>query len=110
MTPIDSETCLSDLKNEHNVLVAYFAPPTCNVGESIQHKVDAAGQSRGVAVGHVDTASHPAIAGQHLVLAYPTILVFVFGREFQRFSRIISMGDLEEALDRALAIVADADD
>lgn len=110
MIAVSSENQLEDLKAANDVLLVYFAPPTCNVGESLLDKVVAVLADRPVAAAQVDTSANPAIAGQHLVLAFPTIIVFIFGREFERLSRIISIGDLERALDRAVTIVSDAND
>ena len=107
MIDVISEAQLEELKAANDVLLVYLAPPTCNVGESMIDKVSALVSGHSVAAAHVDTSAHPAISGQHLVLAFPTILVFVYGREFDRLSRIISMGDLERSLGRALDIVND---
>jgi thioredoxin-like negative regulator of GroEL len=109
MIEVLSEGQLEDLKTTHDVLLTYFSPPTCNVGESLFDKVVGVLEGLPVAAAQVDTSARPAIAGQHLVLAYPTIIVFVFGREFGRLSRIISIGDIEHMLDRAVAIVSDSD-
>ncbi|MEZ4458980.1 MAG: hypothetical protein R3E66_04490 [bacterium] len=107
MIEVTNEAHLADLKATNDVLLVYLAPPSCNVGESLLDKVTDVLAGRSVGAAHVDTSAHPAIAGQHLVLAFPTILVFVYGREFDRLSRIISIADLERSLDRATAIVSD---
>jgi len=109
MITVSSETQLEELKAANDVLLTYFAPPTCNVGESLFDKVVTVLAGRPVEAAQIDTSANPAIAGQHLVLAFPTIIIFIFGREFERLSRIISIGDLERALDRAVTIVLDAD-
>jgi len=109
MIEVLSDSQLEDLKTTHDVLLTYFSPPTCNVGESLYDKVVAVLEGLPVAAAQVDTSAHPAIAGQHLVLAFPTILIFVYGREFGRLSRIISVAAIEDMLDRALAIVSDSD-
>jgi thioredoxin-like negative regulator of GroEL len=104
MIHITSETQLDELKQNHDVLLVYFAPPSCNVGVSLYDKVVDVLKDRPVTAAQVDTSLNPAIAGQHLVLAFPTIVVFIYGREFERLSRIISIGTLEDVLDRAVAI------
>lgn len=109
MIAISSEAQLNDLKTAHDVLLAYFSPPTCNVGESLFDKVIGVLEGLPVVAAHVDTSANPAVAGQHLVLAFPTIIVFLYGREYGRLSRIIAMSDVEDILARAVAIVNDSD-
>lgn len=109
MIAISSEDQFTELKTTNDVLLAYFSPPTCNVGESLFDKVAGVLEGLPVAAAHVDTSANPAVAGQHLVLAFPTIIVFVYGREFGRLSRIISIGDVEDMLARALALTHDSD-
>ncbi len=109
MISISSESQLNELKTTNDVLLAYFSPPTCNVGESLFDKVVGLLQDLPVTAAQVDTSTNPAVAGQHLVLAFPTIIVFLYGREYGRLSRIISMSDLEDMLARAVAIVNDND-
>ena len=109
MIAISSEAHLIELKTTNDVLFTYFSPPTCNVGESLFDKVAGVLEGLPVAAAHVDTSANPAVAGQHLVLAFPTIIVFVYGREFGRLSRIISIGDVEDMLARALALTGDSD-
>lgn len=108
MIAISSEAQFNDLKTTHDVLLAYFSPPTCNVGESLFDKVVGVLEGLPVAAAHVDTSANPAVAGQHLVLAFPTIIVFVYGREFAKLSRIISINDVQDMLARAVEIVNDA--
>ncbi|AWV89351.1 thioredoxin family protein [Bradymonas sediminis] len=105
MIELSSLAQLDALKSEHEVLLVYFTPPSCSVGVSLFDRVSAQVQARAVSAARVDTTAYPAIAGQHLVLAFPTILVFVYGREFERLSRVFSMSDVERALERALEIV-----
>lgn len=107
MIDISKEKQLDDLKTAHDVLLVYFSPPTCSVGESLVDKVEVALEGRPIGAARVDTSASPAISGQLLVLAFPTIIIFVYGKEFARLSRIISMGDVEHALDRALVAISD---
>ena len=49
---------------------------------------------------YVDTEKSPVIPGQFRVFTIPTILIFFEGREQVRYSRNISMHQLEDALSR----------
>ncbi len=44
----------------------------------------------------------PQLAGQLLVFAVPTLILFYRGREWQRFSRWVPLSELERALSRLI--------
>ena len=82
-----------------HALVAYFSTPTCNVCKVLRPKVEemVAGMP-GIDFAYVDSEQHPAVAGQHMVFAVPTIILFMEGREMRRFSRNLSLDDLDRSL------------
>ncbi len=47
----------------------------------------------------------PVISGQHRVFTIPTILLFFEGREHLRFSRNISLHQLEETIEKPYGLV-----
>ncbi|MCB2206608.1 thioredoxin family protein [bacterium] len=84
-------------------LVAYFSTPTCNVCKVLRPKVEAmVADFEGVEFQYVDSSLYPAVAGQHVVFAVPTIILFVDGREMRRFSRNFSTDDFERSLKNML--------
>ena len=94
------------LKLERDVLVAYFTKDVCDVGHAVLPKIIDLLQDTEVSLATIDVTSLPEVAGQHVVFAVPTILVFVYGREFDRFSRHVSLARVEDSLARARDIVA----
>lgn len=82
-----------------DALVAYFSTPECNVCKVLRPKVEqmVAGHE-GIDFHYIDSARHPDVAGQHVVFAVPTIILFMNGREMRRFSRNLSLDDLERSL------------
>ncbi|MDT8323883.1 MAG: thioredoxin family protein [Bacteroidota bacterium] len=81
-------------------LVAYFSTPTCTVCKVLRPKIEAMVAERsGVEFLYVDSSLYPAVAGQHMVFAVPTIVLFVDGRERRRFSRNLSVEDFGRSLD-----------
>ena len=87
---------------EKNRLVAYFSFPECSVCKSLRPKIKAVVQRfDGVEFIYIDTHQHPAIAGQHLVFAAPTVIYFENGREQKRWSRVFSVDDVSTTLQRA---------
>ncbi len=81
-------------------LVVYFSTPTCNVCKVLRPKVEAlVAEREGIEFLYVDSSLHPAVAGQHVVFAVPTIIFYMKGREMRRFSRNLSIDDFSRSLD-----------
>ena len=49
----------------------------------------------------VETPDSPDVAGQLLVFSHPTLLLFVEGKEFARFSRVVRQSDVIRAKEAA---------
>jgi thioredoxin 1 len=82
------------------LLLAYFSTPQCNVCKVLRPKVEELlREYPTVEFLYVDSSLHPEVAGQHLVFAAPTIVLFMDGREMRRFSRNLAMEDLDRALE-----------
>ncbi|MFA6234426.1 MAG: thioredoxin family protein [Bacteroidota bacterium] len=82
------------------MLLAYFSTPQCNVCKVLRPKVEELlKEYPSVEFLYVDSISHPAVSGQHLVFAAPTIILFMDGCEMQRYGRNLAMDALERALD-----------
>lgn len=80
--------------------VAYFSTPECNVCKVLRPKVEElVSQKPRVRFLYVDSQKYPSLSGQHLVFAAPTIILFLDGREINRFSRNVSLGELDRYID-----------
>jgi len=87
--------------SKSNKLIAYFSFPECSVCKVLLPKIESLVKScRDVEFLYIDTHHFPAAAGQFLVFAAPTVVYFEKGRERQRWSRIFSVGDVQDALER----------
>ena len=87
--------------NESNKLVAYFSFPECSVCKALLPKIEElVNKYYDVDFLYVDTHRFPAAAGQFLVFAAPTVVYFEGGREQKRWSRVFSVSDVQETLDR----------
>ena len=53
----------------------------------------------------VNSKNHPEIPANYKVFANPTILVFFEGKEFKRFSKYVSVNELEHAIERYYKLV-----
>ena len=101
---MNTEMIQSTLKNKPLVL-AYFSTPECNVCKSLLPKVKALLKHYPpVHFIYINTHEHPLLAGQYMVFAVPTLILFAEGKEWKRFSRFIGLGELEQALQQMIGI------
>ena len=101
MIQIENEAQYNDLLEESPIVLAYFSTPQCNVCKDLLPKVETMLEEHALPGVYVDTTALPAISGQLLVLAVPSLIVFVYGKETARFARHFGMRDLEASLERA---------
>ncbi len=86
---------------KHPVLVTYFSHDECNVCKVLKPQVrEIVSGFKDAAFLYVNTKESMEIAGQFMVFAVPTIILFYEGREAKRYSRHISLRDFEEFLTR----------
>jgi thioredoxin-like negative regulator of GroEL len=82
------------------LLVTYFSHPGCTVCKSLLPKTGKLVQDYpDITFQYVNTENEQEIAGQYLVFAVPTIIIFNQGRELTRFSRYFSVQELKEFLE-----------
>jgi thioredoxin-like negative regulator of GroEL len=90
---------LFDKINNSETLLAYFSFPQCSVCFSLLPKVENLLKDFAtVDFLYVNTREFPAVSGQYLVFAAPTVMLFSNGREVARWSRIFSVDDVRGAL------------
>ena len=94
------------IKNEKGVLL-YFSSDSCSVCKVLKPKVEQLLREKfpKMTVRYVDTELSPVISGQFRVFTIPTILIWFEGKEQGRFSRNISLHQLEESISRAYSMV-----
>ena len=85
----------------------YFSTDTCSVCRVLKPRVARMLEEQfpRTGAGYVDTEKSPVLSGQHGVFTIPTILLFVEGKEHARFSRNISLHQLEEAIERPYSML-----
>jgi len=89
----------SDLINEADKLVAYFSFPECSVCKSLRPKVEGLVEKfPDFEYAYIDIHKHPALGGQFLVFAAPTIIYFENGKELMRLSRFFSISRCDQSL------------
>ena len=94
------------IAREKGVLL-YFSSDTCSVCKVLKPKVAELLQEEfpHLQVRYVNTELSPLISGQFRVFTIPTILIFFDGREQARFSRNISLQQLDQALSRPYSML-----
>lgn len=88
-------------------VLLYFSSDSCSVCKVLKPKVaELLNEKFPLMDSHyVDTEKSPVISGQYRVFTIPTILIFFEGKEQVRFSRNISMHQLEESISRPYHMV-----
>lgn len=87
-----------------DLVVAYCSHDDCNVCKVLKPQVAELLAEREIPGVYLNTHTLPETAGQQLVFAVPTIIVYADGREIHRLGRHFSLSEL----DRFLARVQDA--
>lgn len=94
------------IDSEKGVLL-YFSSDSCSVCKVLRPKVtELLHEQFPLIVSHyVDIEKSPVISGQFRVFTIPTIILFFEGKEHIRYSRNISMHQLEESLSRPYNLI-----
>ncbi len=100
MKNIENHAEFQEVIQNHNNVLAYFSTPTCNVCKVLLPKVkNLRPQFPDTQFVYINTEKVTEAAGQHLVFAVPTILIFNEGKEVTRFSRHFGIEDLVRVLE-----------
>lgn len=90
------------LIRETPAVLVYFSSPSCNVCHSLKPKVFEAAAARygKMVCEEVDISVSPEIGARLNVLAAPTVMIFLDGKEFVRKSRAFSVDGLLDEIER----------
>ena len=87
--------------NIDTTLLVYVSFPQCTVCVSLLPKMKSLLQDYDhVQFLYVDSSKFPAVSGQLLVFAAPTVILFHQGKEVKRWSRVFSVDHVRQELDR----------
>lgn len=100
------DALMAKIDTEKGVLL-YFSSDSCSVCKVLKPKVAELLQEKFPLMLslYVDIEKSPVISGQFRVFTIPTILIFFEGKEQVRYSRNISMQQLETSLERPYELV-----
>jgi len=102
---ISLQNVQDDIKNETGVIL-YFYNDDCAPCISLRPKVEKLVNERFAKMKMiwVNSKTFPEIPASYGVFANPGILIFFEGKEFRRFSKYVSVLELEEAIGRYYAM------
>ena len=106
---IETPEALDTFTREHPIAVVWFSGPDCNVCHALRPKVEAllADEFPKVPLADVDCDRARDLAAQLGVFTIPTAVIWLDGREAQRFARNFSLGEIRDALARPYALCFD---
>lgn len=99
---IQNELEYDTIIKENLGVLLYFSRVSCNVGEALEPKVIKLLEEEfpKIPFYFVDMDKTPTIPVKHSVFVEPTIIILFDGKETIRKSRIISIGELSDSIDR----------
>jgi len=88
-------------------VLKYFSHKKCSVCKVLQPKVQEllSKEFPKMQMESINIEKDPEKAAHHHVFAAPTILIFFEGKEYHRFSRNLSIGQLRAAIDRPYHLI-----
>jgi len=106
---ISSELEYESIIKENLGVLLYFSRVSCNVGEALEPKVIKLLEENfpKIPFYFVDMDKTPTIPVKYSVFVEPTIIIIFDGKETIRKSRIISIGDLSNSIDRIYKLAFD---
>ena len=98
---------LQEMITRKKGLLLYFSSDSCSVCKVLKPKVTDLLQEQfpKMISRYVDIEKSPVISGQFRIFTIPTILIFFEGKEQVRYSRNISMHQLEDSISRPYKMI-----
>ena len=83
-------------------VLKYFSHSNCSVCKVLKPKVQLLLSEKfpKMYFEYVDIEKQPAIAAENQVFTVPTLLIYFEGKEYYRFARNVSIGQLKDAIER----------
>ncbi|MCG8578415.1 MAG: thioredoxin family protein [Bacteroidales bacterium] len=83
-------------------VLKYFSHSNCSVCKVLKPKVQLLLSEKFPKMNfeYVDIEKQPAIAAENQVFTVPTLLIYFEGKEYYRFARNVSIGQLKDAIER----------
>ena len=108
MQNIETAEKINEIISSEGIVVVLLSGLECNVCLSIMPDLEEMGKRHPrVRMINADPSAVKELVGAFMVLVYPTLLVFVDGKETYRFERLFSLDDMEQKLSRMESLYFD---
>lgn len=93
---------LDKLVNSTEALLVYFFSDHCAPCRSLRPKLEEfmAREFPKMKMAYIDAEDHPPLAARFNAFALPVLIFFFEGKEFLRFSKYVSLSELNESIGR----------
>ena len=93
--------------NSRHIVLVYFSADVCNICKILKPKVTDLVKNNHpeVELIYLNTEKNLNLCGQLLIFSIPTIIIFFKGREYVKFSRNVSLKQLDDSLHRLKEII-----
>ncbi|MBZ4662668.1 MAG: thioredoxin protein [Caloramator sp.] len=100
---------LDSIKNftkENTMCIVYFSSEACSVCHALYPKIEEVLTNYpNIKLSKVEISDVPEAAGEYSIFSFPTLLIFIDGKEIARKSRIISIDDFLATIDKYYSLV-----
>lgn len=101
MLILNSNNEIKDFISTNQMVVLYFTVEGCNVCKVLLPKIEEMLQRYpNVKLAKIDVSKTLEAAGAYSIFAYPTMLLYIEGKEYARESRYVSVEGFEETIRR----------
>ncbi len=100
-------TLVEQTVSQQKALLLYFFSDHCAPCISLRPKVQemVANDFPKMEVLYIDSEKHPEITAHYGIFSNPTIVVFIEGREFQRWSKFVAVTQIGQAVERPYDLI-----
>jgi thioredoxin-like negative regulator of GroEL len=93
---------LTNLTQINPAILLYFYSNQCAPCISLRPKVEEllSGEFPKMKLQLIDSQNYPEVTASFGVFTFPTLVIFFEGKEFQRYSKYVSLSQLNEAISR----------
>lgn len=98
---------LQSVLTTNTIVLLYFSTTSCSVGVALEPKIKNLISSNfpNISVFNVDMNFSPDIAAKYDAFVEPTIIIFFYGKETIRRSRVIGVNELREAVEKRYKLI-----
>lgn len=111
MLTLEKDISIQELARKNDIFIVQFSSETCAPCTSIRVRIDAwlkelpSEMAQHIASRHVSIDENPEMAAQNQVLSFPTVVVYVYGKETIHESGYFSLDNVFDRIERYLKLM-----